>query len=291
MLITVLALVLVACGPTTEQSAQKTQTTQLKSIAGIDVPIQAGSVTFQFTDIVISHNPVDVGGQLITPDEGYTVFELYAFFTGDPSTLFGQGGSYYSSSKAFYITDGSAMDGSNSWQRFTADESKVSGVIQIAFILGPTAKPPYILHSVVGNWSVDLTSLPIRTPLPPAPTVTASITPTITETPTITTTPTKTPKPTTVQPKTYILEWGECAIGVTVDDLANYGDPANPGSYIGCMSWGRKQVTLSLGQSMTTSWPYGSENVENYCTLKNLDGTFVDGNLDTAGVGHATCSP
>jgi hypothetical protein len=108
--------------------------------------------------------------------------------------------------------------------------------------------------------------------------------------PTITPTPTHTPSP-----ATYIFEWGICKVDVTMNDLFADNTAGSPGQHPGCLAVGRTQYVLGYGPTDNSyaywNMPqiYTNMGEEAWCTLKALDGSFIQGALDTIGAGKVTC--
>ena len=119
----------------------------------------------------------------------------------------------------------------------------------------------------------------------------AALTPTPTYTPTFTPQPTSTrinqpilltwtqiPKP------TYILEQGFCAM--TVGKISG-----NPTDHAGCGVDKRTQVQLAAYEEVTFTRNENTVEIEIYCSLYSLDGTYIMSALDTTGSGKVVCHP
>jgi hypothetical protein len=155
----VLAAMLASCTITIPIGLTPTPTPTPTPIPGIGQPVYTEGVSFQFfyASLGADSAAVDVGDQTLTPDPGYAVLIIEAYYTGDPHGLFGNG-DIYQGQDVLYISD--ATGEPKDWQDttyFTSDTGK--NVVEIGFFVKTDASP-YILHSTVNpSWTVDLSPL------------------------------------------------------------------------------------------------------------------------------------
>lgn len=93
--------------------------------------------------------------------------------------------------------------------------------------------------------------------------------------------PTRTPVPKT----TYILETGWCML--RVGDISG-SDPKN---ISGCNLDARRQVQFGPNEGVDVTLNNLNGQIQVYCALFSLDGTFIMSDMDTTGSGKVTCHP
>jgi len=94
--------------------------------------------------------------------------------------------------------------------------------------------------------------------------------------------PTSTPVPKT----TYIMETGWCI--PSVGDVSGR-DPKKVQP--GCIIEARQQVQLGPNENIEPTLDNNNGNIEVYCALFSLDGTFIMSDVDAIGSGKVTCHP
>jgi hypothetical protein len=105
--------------------------------------------------------------------------------------------------------------------------------------------------------------------------------PTKTKIPTLTQRPTNPPIPMT----TYILETGWCMLDVTADQVSG----KDPKTVQWCNLDSRKQIQLAENQYMELTLENLDGDIQVYCSLFSVDGTFIMSDMDTTGTGKVTC--
>ena len=128
------------------------------------------------------------------------------------------------------------------------------------------------------NTNVPATNTPEPTLIP---SITNTLQPTKTNTPKPTQRPTYTPIPKT----TYILETGWCMLDVSIDEV----NGKDPKTIQWCNLDARKQIELAQNEYMSLTLRNLDGQIQVYCALFSLDGTFIMSDMDITGTGKVTC--
>jgi hypothetical protein len=102
---------------------------------------------------------------------------------------------------------------------------------------------------------------------------------------TSTVTPTQRPTNTPIPKTTYILETGWCMLSVSIDEVSG----KDPKTVQWCNLNKRKQVELAQNEYLTITLDNLNGEIQVYCALFSLDGTFIMSDMDTTGTGKVTC--
>jgi hypothetical protein len=161
-------------------------------------------------------------------------------------------------------------------------------VLAILLASCSTAPPEGAINTAVAQ---TIAAQPTSTTPPdtdtPEPTVTNTLLPTETSTPKPTNTkvPTQTPTITPLPKTTYILETGWCMLDVSIDEVSG----KDPKTVQWCKLDARKQVELAQNEYMSLTLRNLDGQIQVYCALFSLDGTFIMSDMDTTGTGKVTC--
>jgi hypothetical protein len=178
-------------------------------------------------------------------------------------------------------------------------------LVLIAVLLASCSSAPPVnaIQTAIAQTQSAVSSLPTATVHTPTSTVwdikvyktqaamTQAAKPTNTPRPTSTHGPTNTAKPTqrpTITPipkTTYILETGWCMLDVSIDEVSG----KDPKTVQWCNLDARKQVELAQDEYMTLTLRNLDGQIQVYCALFSLDGTFIMSDMDTTGAGKVTC--